>query len=63
MVAQEPIPAQVQPKAAAPEVPPGQVINREKRIEYRDEKGNILDDEQVKSLKKNSVDFQVRLPS
>ena len=35
MVAQEPIPPPEQPKA--PEVPPGRLINREKRVEYRDE--------------------------
>jgi hypothetical protein len=61
--AQEPVPAQEQPNAAAPEIPPGRLINREKRVEYRDEKGNILNDEQVKSLKKNSIEFQACLPS
>jgi dolichyl-phosphate-mannose-protein mannosyltransferase len=65
MVPQEPLPPQQeQPKAPPPpEVPAGRLINREKRVEYRDEKGNILNEEQVKSLKENSIKFQVRLPS
>jgi dolichyl-phosphate-mannose-protein mannosyltransferase len=61
MVAHEPIPPPEQPKA--PEVPPGQLINREKRIEYRDEKGNILNEEQVSSLKEKSIEFQARPPA
>jgi hypothetical protein len=61
MVAQEPIPPQEPPKAAAPEIPPGKLINREKRVEYRDEKGNLLNEEQVSSLKEKSIDFQVCL--
>jgi hypothetical protein len=60
MVAQEPVPPQVQPKDPAPEVPPGRLINKEKRIEYRDEKGNLLNEEQVRSLKEKSIEFQVR---
>lgn len=41
-------------------IPPGQrLVKREERIEYRDQDGNILDDEQVKSLE-GKVEFKTR---
>jgi dolichyl-phosphate-mannose-protein mannosyltransferase len=44
------------PKAA----PPGQsVISREEKVEYRDQDGNLLDPEQVKSLE-GKVSFKTR---
>lgn len=40
--------------------PPGQrLIKREERIEYRDQDGNVLDDEQVKALE-GKVEFKTR---
>lgn len=39
---------------------PGQsIISREKRVEYRDQAGNILNEEQVKSFR-GKVDFKTR---
>lgn len=41
-------------------IPPGQrLVKREERIEYRDQDGNILDEEQVKSLE-GKVEFKTR---
>jgi dolichyl-phosphate-mannose-protein mannosyltransferase len=37
----------------------GRIISREEKIEYRDEKGNLLDPEQVKSLE-GKVSFKTR---
>jgi dolichyl-phosphate-mannose-protein mannosyltransferase len=59
--------AQVTPQAevsAAPVAPPAdapQIVGREEKVEYRDEFGNILNDEQVEELK-GKVEFQVRPP-
>lgn len=40
--------------------PPGQsVLSREEKIEYRDQDGNLLDEEQVKSLE-GKVSFKTR---
>ncbi len=40
--------------------PPGQrVVSREERVEYRDQDGNILDEEQVKALE-GKVEFRTR---
>jgi dolichyl-phosphate-mannose-protein mannosyltransferase len=47
------------PIGGQPQGQPGKVINREEKIEYRDEKGNLLNDEQVAELK-GKVSFQVR---
>jgi dolichyl-phosphate-mannose-protein mannosyltransferase len=38
-----------------------QVVNREQRVEYRDEKGNILNEAQVKELK-GKAKFEVHPP-
>lgn len=38
---------------------PGQVVHREEKIEYRDEHGNILNEEQIKELS-GKVSFQTR---
>lgn len=41
-------------------IPPGQrLLKREERIEYRDQDGNVLDEEQVKSLE-GKVEFKTR---
>lgn len=41
-------------------VPPGQrLVKREERIEYRDQDGNVLNDEQVKALE-GKVEFKTR---
>lgn len=41
-------------------IPPGQrLVKREERIEYRDQDGNILDEEQVKALE-GKVEFKTR---
>lgn len=41
-------------------IPPGQrLLKREERIEYRDQNGNILNEEQVKSLE-GKVEFKTR---
>jgi dolichyl-phosphate-mannose-protein mannosyltransferase len=58
--------AQVTPQAAAvppppPPAPPAQaphIVGREEKVEYRDEHGNLLNDEQVAELK-GKVEFQV----
>jgi dolichyl-phosphate-mannose-protein mannosyltransferase len=55
-------PQQNQPPVAPidGQVPQGRVINREEKVEYRDENGNLLNDEQVESLK-GKVSFQVSM--
>lgn len=41
-------------------IPPGQrLVKREERIEYRDQDGNVLDEEQVKALE-GKVEFKTR---
>lgn len=41
-------------------MPPGQrLVKREERIEYRDQDGNVLDEEQVKALE-GKVEFKTR---
>lgn len=41
-------------------MPPGQrVLSREERVEYRDQDGNLLDEEQVKALE-GKVEFKTR---
>lgn len=41
-------------------IPPGQrLVKREERIEYRDQDGNLLDEEQVKALE-GKVEFKTR---
>lgn len=47
-------------QAAAPDAQGGHVIGREEKVEYRDEFGNLLNDEQVAELK-GKVSFQVSL--
>lgn len=45
--------------SAAPLVPGQSVLSREEKIEYRDQDGNLLDPEQVKSLE-GKVSFKTR---
>lgn len=50
------------PVASEPPVAPGQqhsVVSREEKVEYRDQDGNILNDEQVKALE-GKVSFKTR---
>ncbi|KAF2090172.1 glycosyltransferase family 39 protein [Saccharata proteae CBS 121410] len=42
-----------------PEQPEGQIMGSEQKVEYRDEQGNILDEEMVKSLE-GKVSFKTR---
>ncbi|TVY27966.1 Dolichyl-phosphate-mannose--protein mannosyltransferase [Lachnellula hyalina] len=52
-------PAMVSPPPEQPP-PPGQsVLSREEKVEYRDQDGNLLDEEQVKSLE-GKVSFKTR---
>ena len=45
---------------AAHPAPGGPVVKQEKKVEFRDEKGNLLNEEQVKSLKENDVKFETK---
>ncbi|KAF1980925.1 glycosyltransferase family 39 protein [Aulographum hederae CBS 113979] len=58
---EQPPPEQVTPQAEAPpqDIPGGQIIGREEKIEYRDENGNLLNEEQVKELE-GKVSFKTR---
>jgi dolichyl-phosphate-mannose-protein mannosyltransferase len=48
------------PIVSEPPVPAGQsIVSREEKIEYRDQDGNLLDPEQVKSLE-GKVSFKTR---
>lgn len=62
--AAEPVDQQVKvdPKAyMTPQPAEELVVNREERIEYRDQDGNLLDDEQVKKLAaEGGVSFQTK---
>ena len=64
---QQPPPPPPPPPAAAPaqakgppDLPEGVVIDRAQRVEYRDGRGNILNDDQVASLK-GKVNFEVSI--
>jgi dolichyl-phosphate-mannose-protein mannosyltransferase len=48
------------PDISGAPVPPGQqILSREERVEYRDQNGNILNEEQVKALE-GKVEFKTR---
>jgi len=48
------------PDISGAPLPPGQkVLSREERVEYRDQDGNLLDEEQVKALQ-GKVEFKTR---
>ena len=59
--AQEPLAQQANPEVSgAPVVPPGQrLVHTEERVEYRDQDGNLLNEEQVKALE-GKVEFKTR---
>ncbi|KKY15675.1 putative protein mannosyltransferase 1 [Diplodia seriata] len=60
-VAEVPAAQQEQPKEqkVTPQADEGNVLAREEKVEYRDEAGNILDEEQVKALE-GKVSFKTR---
>jgi dolichyl-phosphate-mannose-protein mannosyltransferase len=47
------------PVAPAAGIPDGKIVHREEKVEYRDDQGNLLNDEEVEALK-GKVSFQVR---
>ncbi|KAK3364435.1 glycosyltransferase family 39 protein [Lasiosphaeria hispida] len=52
--------AEEKPEVSGAPPPPGQrILSREERIEYRDQNGNILNEEQVKALE-GKVEFKTR---
>ncbi|KAK4188967.1 Dolichyl-phosphate-mannose-protein mannosyltransferase-domain-containing protein [Podospora australis] len=60
--AQVPIVVKEQPKekvSGAPVLPNERVVHKEERVEYRDQDGNILNEEQVKALE-GKVEFKTR---
>lgn len=60
-LAQKPLGGKDQPKAAVSEKAQGepQMIAKEERVEYRDQNGNLLNEEQVKALE-GKVEFQTK---
>ena len=59
--AQQPSQAQAEEGQVTPQAKVENIVGREERVEYRDQHGNILDDEQVASLQKaGSVSFSTR---
>lgn len=47
------------PEAPLPGVPGQKILSREERVEYRDQDGNLLNEEQVKELQ-GKVEFKTR---